>query len=100
LCRYAEDLVEEEGVPESLTLAAVAEAFNVQHIPSRSIHSTHASVLALINEHGLEDTFCMVDLATVKALYDHMVGVVHSPPGVRVVYYGPYIPAVINQLVS
>jgi hypothetical protein len=45
-------LPEDEAVPESLTLSVVCEAFRVTHIPSRGLHSVHASALALINEHG------------------------------------------------
>jgi len=72
--------LEEDTVATTLTLPAVCEAFRVQHIPSRGLHSVHSSALAIINEHQLEDTFCMVDLATIKALYDHIVT---SMPRVR-----------------
>jgi hypothetical protein len=48
------DCVDEDGVPASLTLAAVVEAFNVQHVPSRRVTALHATALALVNEHGLE----------------------------------------------
>jgi len=41
-------------------LRPYSAAFRVQHIPSRGLHSVHSSALAIINEHQLEDTFCMV----------------------------------------
>jgi hypothetical protein len=49
-----EDCVDEDVVPASLTLAAVAGAFNVKHLPSRQVTAVHDTALALVNQHSLE----------------------------------------------
>jgi ornithine decarboxylase len=57
--------------PKTLTLEHVYDAFTVETIPSRRLVDVHARAAELVEKHSLEENFCIVDLATVKALYDY-----------------------------
>lgn len=57
--------------PKELTLASVYDAFAVEPIASRRLADVHARAAELVEKHCLEENFCIVDLATVKALFDY-----------------------------
>ena len=57
--------------PKELTLEHVYEAFSVETIPSRGLRDVHARAAELVEKHSLEENFCIVDLAAVKALYEY-----------------------------
>lgn len=56
---------------KTLTIESVKAAFAVKPIESRRLVDVHRRAAELVDEHSLEENFCIVDLATVKALFDH-----------------------------
>ena len=56
--------------PKELTLEHVYEAFSVETIPSGCWPACRAPS-ELVEKHSLEENFCIVDLAAVKALYEY-----------------------------
>lgn len=63
----------DDAVPERLTIPAVFDSFKVLAVPSRDICAVLDTAAQLIDLHRLEDTFCVVDLGSVQALYQHMI---------------------------
>jgi ornithine decarboxylase len=57
--------------PKALTLEGVCGAFAVEAIASRRMADVHQRATDLVEKHSLEENFCIVDLATVKALFDY-----------------------------